>query len=388
MDESISREPSRTLQFSNSTVTIKDQLKDYKFRNSTLSSMNLYDFILNTYESDSLAESTGVQDGTTSKQRGRPRNDRHPYLAEANKGNICRIVKYPGHETVPRINGSWFPRNDKVNEQSLQNAVMLALFVPWRSISDLKAEHETFEDKYHALLNTLDRKRRAFIENAQYYHECLDGVKEEERNSRLREDGTQNQRQDLQFIRAFHDPEDQPVSEITEEDVELARMLRSKPNERLYAEAAIDSAIQFGIFSENTASISSEPIASTASDHEQETIASWEKQLREYNRTQPRIVVGEEEATVPYSNASALPATEMADDSSIQNPHSTSTVVDHDTPSNVSTRPKYHMLNRDQKRAHDIIEERLLQHLAGKLDCITPKSLFQLMIFLLKFNDI
>lgn len=43
-------EAHRTLYFSEGTAILKDQLRDYQYRGIGLSSMNMLDFVLNTYE--------------------------------------------------------------------------------------------------------------------------------------------------------------------------------------------------------------------------------------------------------------------------------------------------------------------------------------------------
>lgn len=361
-----------SLDFSGGRANIKDQLREYKYRGIGLSSMSMLDFVLNTYEGQMLEDSYAGQkrklDGT--RAPGRPPNERHEYLAAANKGKSCRVVRNPGHETMPKICGSWFPRSDRTSEQDLHSATMLALLVPWRNLNELKGEDESFNTRYRRMLDSIDDKGRTFITNAQYYHECLDGAKEKEPSDSSNGGGIDLMEECVRLgLKGLTEDDNHP---ITEADVDLARITRMKARERLYGEAAIDTAIEYKIFSEDTTDRRTSALAKPASEIEMRRIESWEKQLAEHNKllsssngtsNSNPVDVGVAETSIAQSVA---PTTMVEAVEQVGNSEGSMSGPDMVSKRNNGFRYKLAMLNTDQRRAHDIIEERLQQHMRGE----------------------
>jgi len=107
-----------TLLVDETMVILKDQLWDYQYRGHDLDNCSLYDFFINTYEEESKAESTiPLQNETSVKAPGRPKNRRIPYLAEAEKPSRCRVERSKGHETMPRFIGKWIPDSSKADSK-------------------------------------------------------------------------------------------------------------------------------------------------------------------------------------------------------------------------------------------------------------------------------
>lgn len=363
---------SLALDFSTGRVNLKDQLREYRYRGVGLSSMSMLEFILNTYEGQMLDETPAGQkrklDGT--RAAGRPPNERHEYLPAANKGKSCRVVRSAGHETIPKICGSWFARSDRPAEQDMHRATMLTLMVPWRNLHEIKNENETFENRYRRMLEAADDRCRTFINNAQYYHECLDGAKEKEAAGSetgidLAEECTK-----LGMVNFLDDAE----HETTEADIDLARITRTKARERLYGEMAIDTAIEHNIFSEDVTDRSGAASALPATDFDMRQIEAWEKQLVEHNRTtnrDPGITDYNANGTAesePTILRDVPPAAQLVvvDNHSLNDNGARQHEPDLRTGLGVGSRHKLAMLNADQRRAHDIIEERLQQHLRGE----------------------
>lgn len=361
---------SQTLYFVDGIAALKDQMRDYKYRGVGLSSMSMLDFILNTYEGKKICEpSTGDKrksDG--SKAVGRPPNERHEYLEPAKKGKMCRIVRSKDHETTPRICGSWFARRDSASESDLHKATMLALLVPWRNIRDIVGEQESFESRYGKMLENIDEKGMRFIENAQYYHECLDGAREKDP-----EDQSETVSVDLRREIADLGLEDygrEIAHTITESEIDIARVTRTKPRDRLYAEAAIDFAIDHGIFSENVTDRSNEEISAPATEIELGNIDRWEKQLTEFNKASATHEREDHqnmptlERTIPPVTAregvlERTPVSMAASDQLNERFNRTGEETG-------ETRPMLAVLNKDQRRAHDIIEDTLKKHITGE----------------------
>ncbi|KAJ8473599.1 hypothetical protein ONZ45_g16233 [Pleurotus djamor] len=75
---------------------------------------------------------------------------------------------------VPVPIGPGLPRRDRAETEERHAKVMLTLFKPWRTPSDLKSVHETWHQSYQAFLMTAARHSRDVIDNMQLLHECRD----------------------------------------------------------------------------------------------------------------------------------------------------------------------------------------------------------------------
>jgi hypothetical protein len=151
---------------------MKDQVREYIDRGDALEHCSYLHYFLDTYDappSRRRRRSTGV---------GRPLNKRIPYREGSNRQSHCRIVRSPGHETMPYFPGQWFPKKDDENTNGLFEASMLALLKPWRSLLDLKSSHETFRDAFDAFVAHAPAEITRIIKNIQFYHECSDSARE------------------------------------------------------------------------------------------------------------------------------------------------------------------------------------------------------------------
>lgn len=351
-------------------LELKDQLRDYQLRGNGLSSLNFLEFTLNTYEGDykkkNGSDGDVIDNAGTSRRPGRPRNDRHKYLEQANKGNRCRIVRTNGHETLPKISGSWFNRSDRPNKADLHRACMLALLKPWRTLNDIKRPSESFDAAYTEMLARGDRRTSNFVANAQYFYECTDSAKEEETANlppiHMADDGSS---MFLPNVPRHGNMEQE--TPITEEDIDLARKLRIHPREILFGEAAIDKAYKVGIFTENPPITTKAPVAPHATTEMIDKIKSWDTQLKTFTKDMANnvILVDNDDGFVGNITAGI----------NLVNQHSTSTST-HVRPSTTLTeiiasrsqaeRPKLQMLRPAQRRAHDMIENVLQQERAGQ----------------------
>ncbi|KAF8803427.1 hypothetical protein BYT27DRAFT_7214734 [Phlegmacium glaucopus] len=163
-------------------ITLKDQLHEYMYRGEEIIEMSMLTFILNTYDAkgeqgdDGLGDQQGgVEPGTSTM--GRRPNRRVPYRQGFGKVGRSRVFRTEGHETLPHIVGSWFPRNDRPRERELYCASMLVLLMPWSDLSDLKADTETFDQRFNCFIAGATKKTHDILENIQYYYECYDGAK-------------------------------------------------------------------------------------------------------------------------------------------------------------------------------------------------------------------
>jgi len=138
--------------------------------------MNFLDFMMNTYEEDVHEPIVDAEDMPgTDRRRGRPRKERIPFLPQANKPSKCRVQRNSGHEMLPRFIGRWFPRNNNAGgDNELHGACILLLFQPWRNLTELKKQDQTFAQSLTHFLATATEKQVDIIENIQYYHDCWD----------------------------------------------------------------------------------------------------------------------------------------------------------------------------------------------------------------------
>jgi hypothetical protein len=268
-------------------LTIKDDLKDYVDRGSAMADWNMLDFFLNTYEGKMVVPSaTG---------RGRPQSERVPYLEGTGHGDQCRIIRSQDHETMPNFVGDWFPRNDVPELQDIYHASMLALFTPWTDISNLKLPSQTFKQAFDNFFNTASDTTKNMVANIQYQYECSDSalkkrkdesnatsvisVEPDEDEEELWESIGVNNRSELQadtgtqsLIFTQRDIEQQIASEFSQDD-------------SLYAEVALNIAMDSGIFTEEPpASNNWKNIASPATQEQLLHFQSLEKLVQEVTK--------------------------------------------------------------------------------------------------------
>ena len=112
-----------TLEMVEGHLQIKDRANDYINRGNLLENWSFLDFFLGTYEGHPLKN----KDST----RGRKPSVRVPYREGSGRDSRCRIIKSPGHKTMPYFPGRWFPKQDLEDENGLFEASMLALLKPW-----------------------------------------------------------------------------------------------------------------------------------------------------------------------------------------------------------------------------------------------------------------
>lgn len=339
-------------------ITLKDQLHEYMFRGDEMSEMSLLSFVLDTY--DAKAEE---DDGTRGNYRtGRPPNRRVHYRQGFLKKGRCRVFRTPGHETLPHFMGGWFPRNDNPRERELYCASILALLKPWSDLSGLKTDIETFEQAFELFIEVAPKKTLDIIENIQYYYECYDGAKRrrEMQSTDVETDGgiefeDEERPEDLTSDSLLLAPE---AIEVTDEDIEAAHDSRGAMRERLYAEVALNTAFDCGVFSDRPIHTVFLPTPKKAHRDDLNTFEAWEKHLKDVCRRD-----ADAEGPALFENVDG--AAPMS--SAIEQPPGIEPqlVVDPIQKTAVQ-RPKRDMLKGDQRRAHDIIERQLLKRLAGK----------------------
>lgn len=362
---------------------LRNQLKEYQYRCHDLAHMSLLRFMLDTYDDVNQGSSRRIENqedlvATGSKRkRGRPLHKRYPYKSEAKKGTTCRVERTENHETLPRFIGRWFPRSDSLQDRELYSASMLLLLKPWTDLKHLKGDNETFEQNFDTMMASAGRQTQLFVENAQYFYECMDNAStDEEELSRQSwqqdiDPGPPNNSNTAMGYEDDMNPLDyedeaREDQDITEEDIERAQSAENNSRQMANAIAAIDDAYSVGIFDDND--FENIPIsnARVATVDDMNNIATWDKILKETTRTMAN--------NRGLVDLSAMGNVEPSIDIGIPETHKTRGEIeprihlDHngaDPQTVAQQRPLFAKLNKDQRRAHDIIEETLLKHMNG-----------------------
>lgn len=254
---------------------------------------------------------------------------------------------------------------------------MALLLKPWRSISELKQEGEMFEGNWETYLEELSDRKRRVVENIQYFHECSDSA----RDRRLSEVETEEGAEGLHFEYEADEEEDDPegddenpyIIQFTEEDVEKARNERIPMRDQLFADVGVEIATDVEFFPEDgVEGTTFGPIAQKAEKEELPVIEKWATQLQETTRRQfselglvdiASTAVSVEPRNIEFSDSTeGIQDTEDNDYCVSEIPPSIEKAISEDSE---LQRPKYSLLNPDQRRAHDLIERTLRAELAG-----------------------
>lgn len=358
----------------NGSVELKDQLRDYEFRGKQLEPMGFLDFILETYETanESKEDEAGghtevlTDDATEVRGPGRPRSTRIAYQKEAGKPkmNCCWIVRQPGHETLPRIVGKWFSRSDNDSETEFFKASMLMLLKPWRRLHELKTDGDTFEIAFEAFMSQANEKCHRVVANVQYYYECFDGAKREREKVRSSTQVDQAESVDIGIGIDYEEVNRETVRvEIVDEDIERVLLMRTLPRERLYAQAAVGVGYDVGFFKDDEMGVICGGTARRLQADEGDKIKGWELELKAATWAQIKINGTTNTTEEPGPCVSPVGQTGVTKPGvqrqgnqklaqSVEESH---------------TRRHYlAILNEEQQRAHDIIEERLKDHIKSE----------------------
>jgi hypothetical protein len=327
---------------------IKDQIREYIDCGNALASWSYLDYFLGTYDGRSLPERTS--------DRGRPASHRVPYLESSGHMNHCRIVKAANHETMPYFPGQWFPKRDAMDTSGQFEACMLALLKPWRSITDIKGMHETFNDTYNSFLSSTPDHIQTTIDNIQFFHECAEKATTRQSTN---EDFIEVERADTDSVDDAQEPgEDIGESEpydplISEEDIIRALNRPFSARELLYADTAVDIGRSSGALPECTSHIPFKKPADRASTDQQNIFHSWENTLH---------TVNQEDTVVDDVDFNTEPGTTHATSQHIDEPSVVPIPPDESVPS-LSPQPT---LNTRQRMVHNIITAHLQAYLRGE----------------------
>ena len=344
---------------------------EYSFRGEALANMNFLSFMLDTYDTkrplDPIQSNCADDETVQKKLLGRPLNQPVNYQEGFNKPGHCRVFRSEGHETLPQFTGKWIARNDQNWCRELYCASILALLQPWRTLSDIKGQNDSFSDKFQSFHDGAAKKIKDIIENIQYYYECYDGAQLKHKEERVGNIGVlniNNEDEDTEQDGPSAIFAEQPV---TEEDIELARENRINARERLYASAMMDIAHECGIFFEDPMETVYLPISPIAQAVKLDTFRAWGEHIKKTTKKAEEIH-GDQSVFSLAGNVQQNILGAVANPSVIFSCEPSNSAFHHQNPINSNViRPVFQMLNADQKRAHDIVEFQLKAHLAGKI---------------------
>lgn len=331
-----------------------DLMADYMYRGTFLDDHSLLDFILNTYEQAKSHASTTESSSTA----GRKPNKRVDYLPERNKPDISRVVRTAGHETLPRFVGPWFPRSDREEKKELHAAAMLMLLRPWRSLSDIKANHTSFSESLASFKSSepaISTRVDGILANIQYYYDCADDADD----ANLDEEDPEEQPMDDTPV------PDVPEREVTDDDIEVALMGATPERSRVFALHALNTARDMGIFSTKLSTVSTNTLSGSGIRGSMTDVSNakeWERILKHATKSH----AGNLDMHASPDNASQTKPSVLAMQDVNADDREPSVIL-LDTPSPQGPLKTRDMLFEDQRRAYDMIEEHLIGHLEGQL---------------------
>jgi len=277
---------------------------------------------------------------------------------------------------LPRFVGRWFPRNDESGTRELYCASMLLLLQPWRKLQDLKDPIETFAESFERF-TVHNPMTTQIMENIQYYHACYDAAlarpKENDKGHLLDIDIEDEICEELLRADGDGNPHEGSIYSgiYTEDDIEAARNAREADRERIYGEKAILIAKEAGIFEQETDDLndklinSTRPIANKANAVQLDNLRTWNDSLIAATRQQIKEDGIVNFATIRQPTVAQKGLVEVHPRKNVVEPS-----VDTNT-DKIEQRLLVGKLNKEQRRAHDIIEETLKKEISGK---ILPKT--------------
>nr|GAT49182.1 predicted protein [Mycena chlorophos] len=368
------REPVARVCHENGQYVIKDQLREYADRGHELDNMNMYDYFTFTYHGRVLPQrdnenNDGPDDSEADEgdvgplpRRGRPPSKRVNYVPESNRKG-CRVFRSCAMETVVHLVGRWLPRADDESREYYCAQVML-LLKPWRRIPDILGSYPTFDEAFEDFMATSRAKARDIIRNIQYFHDCTDAANERKAAARLAEKEWKRapRNSDDDGEADFEHETDNPLVNLTEEDVKAARLNRYAVRETVFGIKAMDVAYRIGIFDRDALGLQVDfQGVERASEEELETYDRVNKQVMSFTRR--KGVIDHSELVEPVNGDVVVGG------GGVELSRDAGDVVDMGDP--LAEKALLHAsiaskLNDEQRLAHDIIADHLQDTMQGR----------------------
>ena len=420
-----------TLSFGRRGVNVpRSQIQDYMFRGVELEGLPLIFFVSETYEEliprDRPRRSRGTRDGDgaeedrredeeptdggddddgaenddgedghanddadepgqdvveangNKRRRGRKPNQRSNYLeTHARCLTHRRVVRTPGHNTIPKAVGQYYPPHDDPDMVDFFYASMLTLCKPWRKLEELKEAGQTWEDAYNGFLSTAPKRISHIISGIKYYYECRKSAAAKRDDNGLQHDERQRRRRRDEYeeiaevdLEEEEDADEQDENgDAYQEELERRWDELCNNGEVAHGRVAVEIGRMCGFFKDEAAEWESTgPRATVATGDDMVNLVRWQNTLSEstsiQNPGRPQEVdYGEGRVTV---DGGAGPCVDYVPDDGPREGGSGATEVDTG------------MLYEEQKRAYDIVDwhlqrtiqdrkpDQLLMHIPGE----------------------
>ncbi|CAF4502260.1 unnamed protein product, partial [Didymodactylos carnosus] len=234
---------------------------DYEMRDESLHDVCLYEFVSEFEKrrmtaNDKRIMKTQAKRQTEVASRGRGRLPNQRFLFERGHPQheshclLKRTISY-----VPVLHGPQIPRCDRDDTRERYGRAILALFFPWRSVSDLCSVDETWHEALHARESLITVNSKRIIGNIQLLHECkadrdehLKQVMEEAQTDidpKLIPDPRENEIEEIEDIDSIMDA----LATFDNSDPNMARPSTRKQNSNKYTKTTLDLVVGSGRFS-------------------------------------------------------------------------------------------------------------------------------------------
>ena len=349
---SLSKSETVNIEIVEGQLLIRDQIREYMDRGIALEHWSYLDYFLGSYDGAILKQKSTL--------RGRKPSIRIPYRDNCDRPGRCRVLRSPGHETMPYFPGFWFPKQDTSNANGLFEAAMLALLQPWRSLRDLKEDRQSFQDAYQSFLSNTSDEIRGTIDNIQFYHDCSQSAflhKEsgEQLSEPVDEHITPSDSAEPDCDDNENNCTDVFEGIITEHDIECALDRPFSNRELLYADLAISIGKEYGVLKEDEYALALHAPAAVPNVEQRTHFDIWANCLAN--------LPGNEIETIP-DPAIVDEFAQPQDDVTFAEPENPSAfILPNEDESELKTCPA---LNQRQAIVHEIITSHLRNHLAGR----------------------
>ena len=175
-------------------LMLSDQLTDYVFRSPKLKGVNVWDFIAQTIKvprpknkAIDNSDSVNLADVTAWRCEYADFLPGHPEF-----GHKClKLLRSRDKHILVPI-GPRLPRRDREDEYPRYCRLMLLLFEPWRTCSDLHRNFPSWTTAFEAFLTRARSEDMSVMDNMQLMHECRDSrddhMRDREKRRRLLRD--------------------------------------------------------------------------------------------------------------------------------------------------------------------------------------------------------
>lgn len=362
----------------------RSQLEDYRFRGPELEAFGLIFFIADTYDrkigkknqrsTDDVCEDANLSEDNESDneqvqneagnrtKRGRKPNERSCYLEGHSRHKThFRVVRTPGHNCIPSTRGGFYPTHTDPDTLDFFRASMLTICKPWRSMKDLKAANETWEEAYDAFLREAPKRIHHIISGVKYHYDSRTSASiHREREEGITQSGRRRRRRNA-YEDLEHDNELEDEEELT--DLERQRLLKALEDlehsrEEVHGDEALEIARSAGVFRFEGRDWSVEGTqGGTATGDDLANLQRWQAQLKSKVVEVDPIVSANsvmDEGTVQLQDGAEAENVEYVPPDILEFCKAEMAGVD---PS---------CLFDEQRRAFDIVNYHLQQTLAGK----------------------